>query len=81
LHETDMLSFDVGKSFDAVTCLFSSIGYAGSVDGLNGAIDTMARHLKPGGVLVVEPWILPDKWQDGNVGAVFVDEPNLKSLV
>jgi hypothetical protein len=29
-------------------------------------------------VLVVEPWLSPDAWLDRHVGAVFVDEPDLK---
>src|SRR5688572_25745977 len=27
LHEADMRTFDLGERFDAITCLFSSIGY------------------------------------------------------
>ena len=26
-HQADMADFDLGKQFDAITCLFSSIGY------------------------------------------------------
>src|SRR5207248_128933 len=32
----------------------------------------------PGGILVVEPWLAPADWLDRHVGAVFVDEPELK---
>jgi SAM-dependent methyltransferase len=60
LHQGDMTTFDLGKTFDAVTCMFSSIGYIGTLDGLDAAIGRMAAHLAPGGVLVVEPWLLPD---------------------
>jgi SAM-dependent methyltransferase len=78
LHEGDMRRFDLARRFDAVTCLFSSIGYALTVEDLKRAVAAMALHLEPGGILVVEPWITPDAWQDGYVGAVFVDEPDLK---
>lgn len=27
IHEGDMTSFDLGRRFDAVTCLFSAIGH------------------------------------------------------
>jgi ubiquinone/menaquinone biosynthesis C-methylase UbiE len=60
--EADMVDFDLGQQFDAMTCLFSS----------------MARHLQPGGVLIVEPWFAPDAWNVGSVHAVFVDQPGLK---
>jgi SAM-dependent methyltransferase len=77
-HEGDMTSFHLGKRFDAVVCMFSSIGYALTEERLQGAIASMARHLEPGGILVVEPWLTPDVWRDGLVGSVFVQEPELK---
>ena len=77
-HEGDMADFDLGKRFDAVVCLFSSIGYVRTEERLRSAIASMAGHLERGGVLVVEPWLSPDVWLDRHVGAVFVDEPELK---
>jgi SAM-dependent methyltransferase len=78
LHEADMAAFDLGKRFDAVVCLFSSIGYMTTEERLRSAIASMAGHLEARGVLVVEPWLVPDQWRDGHVGAVFVDEPKQK---
>ncbi len=78
LHEGDMLGFDLGRRYDAVVCLFSSIGYAKTVENLNRAVATMAAHVAEGGVLIVEPWITPEAWEDGHLGTVFVDEPDLK---
>jgi SAM-dependent methyltransferase len=77
-HEGDMASFDLGKRFDAVVCMFSSIGYAKTEERLRAAIASMARHLEPGGVLVVEPWLTPEVWETPHIGSVFVDEPELK---
>lgn len=77
-HLGDMRDFDLGKQFDAVTCLFSSIGYVKTLEGLNQAIANFERHLRPGGVMVVEPWFTPDGWHPGNIHATFVDEPRLK---
>jgi SAM-dependent methyltransferase len=77
-HDGDMADFNLGKRFDAIVCMFSSIGYVRSEDRLRSAISAMARHLETGGVLVVEPWLTPDVWADRHVGAVFVDEPDLK---
>ena len=56
LHEGDFTSFDLARTFDAVTCMFSSIGYANTPEQLDVAIGAFARHLVPGGVMVVEPW-------------------------
>ncbi|TMM24394.1 MAG: class I SAM-dependent methyltransferase [Actinobacteria bacterium] len=77
-HEGDMAAFDLGERFDTVVCMFSSIGYVRTEERLRSAIASMARHLEPGGVLVVEPWLSPDVWMDRHVGAVFVDDPELK---
>jgi SAM-dependent methyltransferase len=77
-HEGDMVAFDLGRRFDAVVCMFSSIGYVRTEERLRSAIAAMARHLEAGGVLVVEPWLTPEIWMDRHVGAVFVDEPELK---
>ncbi|MBA2332011.1 MAG: class I SAM-dependent methyltransferase [Actinobacteria bacterium] len=78
LHCADMTSFDLGRRFDAVTCLFSAIGYVGTEEKLRAAISAMARHLEPGGVLVVEPWLEPDAWKPGHLHLLTVDEPDVK---
>jgi SAM-dependent methyltransferase len=64
LVEADMISFDLDRTFDAVICLFSSIGYMRSTNELEAAVDRMARHLSPGGVLIVDGWVRPQAWRD-----------------
>jgi ubiquinone/menaquinone biosynthesis C-methylase UbiE len=76
--EGDMVAFDLGQSFDVVTCLFSAIGYVKTLDRLLLALQGMRRHVKPGGVLIVEPWFAPEQWHPGGVHANFVDQPGLK---
>jgi ubiquinone/menaquinone biosynthesis C-methylase UbiE len=78
LHVGDMRTLDLGRRFDAVTCLFSAIGHLDSVDELDRAIAAMAAHLEPGGVLVVEPWLEPHVWVEGQLHLLTVDEPELK---
>ena len=52
VHEQDMRALDVpGAPFDAVTCLFDSIGYPQDNDGVVAALAGMRRH---GGRVVVE---------------------------
>jgi SAM-dependent methyltransferase len=77
-HVADMTAFSLDRRFDVVTCLFSSIGYVGTPERLSAAILAMANHLKPGGILVVEPWLTPELWQVGQVHLLAVDEPELK---
>jgi len=51
----DMRSLDVpGELFDAVTCLFDAIGYAVDEDGVLATLSAFARHLSPGGAVVIE---------------------------
>ncbi|MEJ2211952.1 MAG: class I SAM-dependent methyltransferase [Anaerolineae bacterium] len=77
-HQGDMTDFDLGRRFDVVTCLFSSIGYVGTVENLGRAMTCLARHTEPGGLVLVEPWFTPEAWQPGTVHALLVDEPELK---
>ena len=77
-HKGNMVDFDLGRLFDVVTCLFSSIGYVKTVDNLEKAISSMTRHLKPGGVLFVEPWFSPQNYWTNRVTANFVNQPELK---
>lgn len=76
-HRADMVSFDLGQHYDVVTCLFSAIGHVDEKE-LQPAIAAMAKHLSPGGLLIVEPWLLPEMWKPGHVSADFVDLPDLK---
>ena len=62
-------------------CLFSSIGYLATVERLRTAVATMAGHLERGGVLVVEPWILPEAWIEGRAPEVEVVEDGERKLV
>jgi SAM-dependent methyltransferase len=74
----DLTDLDLGERFDVVTCLFSGIAYVRTRHGLDVAVAGLARHLRPGGVLVVEPFLAPEAWHDGEVVTVFVDRPDLK---
>jgi len=74
----DMREFDLDRSFDVVTCLFSSIGFMKTVEDLRAATGEMARHLVPGGVLLIEPWLAPDTFSAGHMQVVVVDEEELK---
>lgn len=77
-HVGSMLEFDLGRRFDVVACLFSSIAYMRTPENLDRAVATMAGHLQPGGLLVVEPFFTPDTWEPGQPRSLFVDQENLK---
>ncbi|MEU6024242.1 class I SAM-dependent methyltransferase [Micromonospora sp. NPDC048871] len=67
VHAGDMREFDLGRTFDAVTCMFTAISYVGGLADMRAAVRCMASHLVPGGVLVIEPWWFPEKFIDGYV--------------
>jgi ubiquinone/menaquinone biosynthesis C-methylase UbiE len=78
LHQANMIDFSLNRKFDAITCLFSSIAYVRTKDNLDRTLATMTRHLRPGGVVIVEPWFSPDRYWTGRVTNHFVEDPELK---
>ena len=81
LHRADMRDFGIGRTFDVVTCLFSSIGYVETADRLAQAVEAMARHLAPSGVLIVEPWLSPDRFDPHHIGrAMVIEQPDFQAV-
>jgi len=54
--QAEMESFRLNKKFDVITCLYGGISYALNIPELRKTLNNFARHLKPGGVAVVEPY-------------------------
>ncbi len=63
--EADLASFDMGRRYDVLACLFGAIGYLDTADRVRAAFRCFRRHLAPGGLVVVEPWLTPDAVVDG----------------
>jgi SAM-dependent methyltransferase len=61
----DMAAFDTGKKYDVILSLFSSFGYLTSQEKIDGAIKHISDHLNPKGLVIIEPWLEHDDWQDG----------------
>ena len=55
----DMADFHLGRTYDAVLCLFSSIGYLRTLERVDAAIQCFREHVADGGVILVEPWFPP----------------------
>jgi SAM-dependent methyltransferase len=67
-HHMDMLEMELGKRYDAVLCLFSSIGYVKTEANLRRAVERLAAHAAAdGGLVVIEPWFEPGAMTDGKV--------------
>jgi SAM-dependent methyltransferase len=74
----DMRTFDLGRRYDVVQCLFSSIGYLLTPEDTVAALRRFRAHLAPGGVILVEPWLSPAAYKSGVPYMTVVDKPNLK---
>lgn len=60
LWQADMADFAVERPFDGLLCLFSAIGYVFPENQLRSAAACFANAVRPGGMLIVEPWIDPN---------------------
>ena len=81
LHQGDMRALALGRTFDVVTCLFSSIGYVETIEGLRQAVNAMALHVSDGGILLVEPWLTPDAVDLSHLGdPIVVQRPGLRAV-
>lgn len=78
LHQADMAALDLDRRFDIVLCLFSSIGYVVDVERLDMAVERLAAHLAPGGLLLVEPWFTPETYWTGHLVSHHADDDEVK---
>jgi len=78
LIRQDMGTFRLKDRFDVVTCLFSAIGHLRTKAQVRRAFENFCRHLKPGGVAIVEPWIDTSVFHPG---AVFLGTYQSSDLV
>lgn len=74
----DMRRFSMKRRFDVVTCLFSAIGYMETQQDRDRAIANFYRHLHPGGVALVEGWVLPSRWHGTGVSLDTYSDPDTK---
>jgi dTDP-4-amino-2,4-dideoxy-beta-L-xylose N-methyltransferase len=59
IEHADMRTFDLGRTFDVVCSMYGCVGY---LDELHTALARMAAHVRPGGLLLFEPWITRENW-------------------
>jgi SAM-dependent methyltransferase len=78
LFVADMCDFEVDGPFDAALCLFSSLGYLRSEEELVKTARAFARALRPGGLLVIEPWLTEAAYRAGRAAMHTYDREDLK---
>jgi len=74
----DMRNFNLKRKFDAIICMFSSLGYTKTYFGLKKTMQNLSNHLKPGGVVVIEPWFTKAAFKKGRSFMRTYDGENLK---
>jgi SAM-dependent methyltransferase len=52
--QADLSDFDLGETFDSVTCLYDSLNYILEPDKLHAAFERIAAHTQSGGVFVFD---------------------------
>jgi SAM-dependent methyltransferase len=66
-RQANMTGFDLGRTYDIVLCLFSSIGYVVTREKLVRALASFRRHIADDGIVLVEPWFPPDVLTVGKI--------------
>lgn len=77
-HRADMIDFQIGRKFDVITLLFSSIAYVKYKANLIKTICNLEAHLAQDGVILIEPFFTPEAYRTGTITANHVDRPDLK---
>jgi len=78
LFTADLRTFAVDPPVDAALCLFSSFAYLHDDGARARSLACFARAVRPGGVLVLEPFVGVDKYREGATYLQTHDGPTLK---
>lgn len=76
--KADMKNFNLKKKFDCVTCLFSAIGYLRTYENLKRTLMNFSRHMKSGGVLILEPAFTRKNFKPGMAHLKTYDSETIK---
>jgi SAM-dependent methyltransferase len=76
--EADMKNLRLGKQFDVILCLLSSIGYAKTAAGLEKTIQNFSKHLKEGGLALIEPSYAKSTYVSGEPRVTSYDGKEVK---
>lgn len=76
--KTNMVNMKLNKKFDVITCLFSAIGYVKTYQNLQKTLKNFAKHLKTGGVVLIEPWFTKSAYKAGSVHMATYENKDIK---
>ena len=76
-HSGNLIDFKLETDFDAIICLYGSIGFVKTVENLRASMKRIATHLRPDGLALITPWSTLEDFQDLIVVDA-ADQPDLK---
>ncbi len=76
-HPGNLIDFKLETDFDAIICLYGSIGFVKTVENLHASMRRIAAHLRLDGVALITPWSTVEDFQDLMVVDA-ADQPDLK---
>lgn len=77
-YQADMTNFSLGKTYDVVMCLFSSIGYVKTQESVIETLKCFRDHLNESGIVIVEPWFTPEVFIPGKIHLTIADDEDVK---
>ncbi|WP_051309159.1 class I SAM-dependent DNA methyltransferase [Desulfogranum japonicum] len=60
----NLIDFELEADFDAMICLYGSIGFVQTVDNLRASMKRIASHLRPDGLVLLTPWSTVEDFQE-----------------
>ncbi len=76
-HLGNLIDFKLDSDFDAMICLYGSIGFVKTMDNLRASMKRISAHLRPDGLALITPWSTVEDFQSLIVVDA-ADKPDLK---
>lgn len=76
-YPANLIDFTLETDFDAIICLYGSIGFVKTVDNLRASMQRIAAHLRPDGLALITPWSTVEDFRNLIVVDA-ADRPDLK---
>lgn len=76
--QAEMAKFRLRKHFDVIACLYGGISYSLNIRGLRETLDNFVRHLKPGGVVIIEPYFTKKQFKPNRPKLSTIEFENIK---
>ncbi|MEP6765991.1 MAG: class I SAM-dependent methyltransferase, partial [Gemmatimonadaceae bacterium] len=67
VYVSNMIDFEIPTRYQAIICMFSSIGYVCTLENVTRTLIQFRKHLDEKGIVIVEPWFQPSAFAAGRV--------------